>query len=58
VNHSASNRWMAPLFLLLLLIPLAPAASKAPVRGAQAMVVSTEPRATRSASPSQTWRER
>ena len=37
---------MAPLFLLLLLIPLAPAASKAPVRGAQAMVVSTEPRAT------------
>lgn len=46
MNHSASNRWMAPLFLLLLLIPLAPAASKAPVRGAQAMVVSTEPRAT------------
>src|SRR5512136_60571 len=46
MSNFAPSRWMLPFYALALLIPPASAASKAPVRGAQAMVVTTEPRAT------------
>jgi gamma-glutamyltranspeptidase / glutathione hydrolase len=46
MSQSAPSRWMASFFLLALFVLPAWAASKAPVRGVRAMVVSTEPRAT------------
>ena len=46
MSNSAQSRWILSFSILVLLIPPASAASKAPVRGAQAMVVTTEPRAT------------
>jgi gamma-glutamyltranspeptidase/glutathione hydrolase len=46
MNHSAPIRWLTALsFLALAMLP-GLAASRAPVRGTHAMVVSTEPRAT------------
>ena len=46
MSDSAPCRWMLSFLVLALFIPSISAASKAPVRGAQAMVVTTEPRAT------------
>jgi len=46
MSNAAPSRWMLSFLVLALFIPSVPAASKAPVRGTQAMVVTTEPRAT------------
>jgi gamma-glutamyltranspeptidase/glutathione hydrolase len=46
MNHSAPVRWLTSLPFLALVILPGLAASRAPVRGTHAMVVSTEPRAT------------